>query len=361
MANLSRITGALRKAAALGGATRQKPLNLALQGGGAHGAFTWGVLDRLLEDGRFRFDGVSGTSAGAVNAVGFAAGLSEGGPEGARAKLETLWRAVSEKGQLSPLKSSLSALSQEGGGRNWSTSHVMFDLMTRVLSPYQLNPLDVNPLRDVLEEAIDFKRLRRTSPVSLHIAATDVANGAARIFTEKEISVDVVLASACLPQIHQAVKIGRRHYWDGGYSANPALLPLVRDCRAEDTLLVQIDPSTEKDLPTRSSEIFDRLNRVTFNAPLQREIEMIHMCREMAGEGFTFGSRRRGRFQRHRFHRIEAARYTRDLAPGSKMSPDWELLCYLRDSGRTAARNWVKKCFPEVGARSTVDLAEAFA
>jgi NTE family protein len=195
----------------------RKRINLALQGGGAHGAFTWGVLDRLLEDGRLSFDGVSGTSAGALNAVALAAGLSEGGFAGARSKLEKMWRAVSEAARYSPLRPlpfepKLSEESAEVPVR-----YVGFDLMTRLFSPYQLNPLDFNPVRKLLERTIDFRRLRRSAQVRLFVAATDVATGSARIFATKEISADAVLASATLPQLQRAVSIGDRHYWDGGY------------------------------------------------------------------------------------------------------------------------------------------------
>ncbi|MDX1576426.1 MAG: patatin-like phospholipase family protein, partial [Kiloniellales bacterium] len=205
-----------------------KPINLALQGGGAHGAFTWGVLDRLLEDGRLRFEGVSGTSAGAVNAVALAAGLAEGGPEAARAKLEEVWRGVSQASCCHPLRS-LPPDSRDGTEvPSDSAGHIALDVLTRVFSPYDLNPLDIDPLRDVLEGAIDFKSVRRAGAPELFLAATEVSTGRARIFTSSEVSLDVVLASACLPTLRKAVKIGRHHYWDGGFSANPALMPLVR-------------------------------------------------------------------------------------------------------------------------------------
>ena len=336
-----------------------KPLNLALQGGGAHGAFTWGVLDRLLEDGRFRFGAVSGTSAGAMNAVILAAGLLDGGRDGARARLEAFWRAVGEAARFSPLRSSAFDRNGAAPRREFSASHMAFDMMTRWLSPYQFNPLDYNPLRDLLERSVDFKRLRRESRLQLYLSATDVADGKTRVFRTAELSIEAVLASACLPQMHRAVKVGRRHYWDGGYSANPALMPLVRD-GAADTLLVQINPTSEAALPTTAQGIAGRVNRIVFNEPLRREIELIAHGRALATEGFSIGGRLRGRLRRHRFHHIEAAKYTEDLGEASKMSPDWTLLAHLRDCGRAAADGWLRKHYRSVGRRATVDLAAKF-
>ncbi len=341
----------------LGGQTT-KPLNLALQGGGAHGAFTWGVLDRLLEDGRCDFGAVSGTSAGAMNAVILAAGLMEGGPEGAREKLEAFWRGISEAARFSPLQSGGGAA---GNGNGASASHVWFDVMTRLMSPYQFNPMDYNPMRDLLERSIDFKRLRRRSPVQLFISATDVADGKTKIFETGDLSADAVLASACLPHIQQAVKVGRRYYWDGGYSSNPCLMPLVRNSAAADSLLVQINPITENTVPTSAQEIAERISRIVFNEPLRREIELIEHCREMANEGIAFGGRLRRRIRGHRFHHIEGAAYTENLGHGSKMTPDWAMLSHLRDCGRTAGEAWLKKHYSSVGRCSTVDLAAKFA
>lgn len=340
------------------GGLSTKPLNLALQGGGAHGAFTWGVLDRLLEDGRCAFGSVSGTSAGAMNAAILAAGLMEGGTQGARAKLEAFWRGISEAARFSPLRSGGDALAEN---RSNSASHVWFDVMTRLMSPYQFNPMDYNPLRDLLESSIDFKRLRRNSPLQLFISATDVADGKTRVFETGELSADAVLASACLPQIHQAVKVGRRHYWDGGYSSNPSLMPLVRDGIAADTLLVQINPITESAVPTSAQEIAARINRIVFNEPLRREVELIAHCREVANEGLSIGGRLRRRVREHRFHHIEAGSYTEKLCPNSKMTPDWKMLSHLFECGRDAADAWLKSHYGSVGRCATVDLSSKFA
>ncbi len=328
------------------GRARAKLINLALQGGGAHGAFTWGVLDRLLEDGRLRPAAVSGASAGAVNAVGLAAGLAEGGPEAARAKLAELWRAVADKARLNPLG-------------NGSGATAMADLMTRVLSPYQFNPMDLNPLRDVLERLIDFDRLRRVPPVDLYIAATDVATGRARIFRNPEISAAAVLASACLPQLYRAVEIDGRHYWDGGYSANPPLMPLVRDARAGDTLVVQIERADEPEVPRRAPDILGRLNRITFNGPLLAELAEIEHCRQLA-EGALWPGGALRRIARHRLHLIGAGEHTSRLPAGSKLSPDWRLLQGLRDSGRAAVEDWLARHLADIGRRATIDSAGRF-
>ncbi len=346
----------VRRPAATGQST--KPLNLALQGGGAHGAFTWGVLDRLLEDGRCEFGSVSGTSAGAMNAVILASGLMEGGAEGARAKLEAFWRGISEAARFSPLRSNGGAF---GESQAPSATHVWFDVMTRLMSPYQFNPTDYNPLRDLLDASVDFKRLRKRSPVPLFISATDVADGKTKVFETAELSTDAVLASACLPHIHQAVKVGRRYYWDGGYSSNPPLMPLVRDGVAADSLLIQINPITENTVPTNAQEIAARISRIVFNEPLRREIDVIAQCREVANEGIAIGGRLRRRIREHRFHHIEAARYTEKLGHGSKMSPDWKMLSHLFDCGRSAADTWLKKHYPSVGRCQTVDLTAKFA
>jgi len=335
-----------------------KQLNIALQGGGAHGAFTWGVLDGLLADGRIETVSLSGASAGAMNAVVMAAGLMDGGAAGAMAKLEAFWQAVSQIARTysPPQRHPLDPRPASDG----ATGLMLLDLMTRLVSPYQFNPLDFNPLREVLQSTVDFKRLRRASPVSLYIAATEVASGRVRIFETREVSVDVVLASACLPHLHQAVKIGRTHYWDGGYSANPPLLPLLRSGRAEDTLIVQIDPASDPELPTSAQAIIARLNRIAFSGPLRREVETIEQIRHIASEGFAVGGTLRRRVKAHRFHHIAAGNLTRELGRASRLHPDLKSLNKLREKGRAAADTWLNRHFGAIGHDSTVDLAAQF-
>jgi NTE family protein len=326
----------------------RKPLNLGLQGGGAHGAFTWGVLDALLECDGLAFDGISGASAGAINAVALAAGLLEDGQTGARAKLAAVWQAIA--GAVPAALLPAAALPTDA----W------FGLAARMVSPYQFNPFDVDPLRHVLTEIIDFDALRRHSSLHLYVAATDVADGKARLFDTSEISREVLLASACLPHLRQAVRIGDRHYWDGGYSANPPLLPLVLERAAADTLIVLIDSAEPAQVPTSASAIARRLGSLAFNAPLRREIEMIERWRGLAGEGVTLGGRRQRRLRRHRFHLIEAGAATADLAPASRLYPVWPLVEKLRDRGRAAAGAWLDCYGGALGVRSTVDLTARF-
>lgn len=341
-------------------AEQPRALNLALQGGGAHGAFTWGVLDRLLEDGRVEIASISGTSAGAMNAVSLAQGLMDGGASYARERMGEFWRAVSRIARYSPLRPHPFEPAAARDGHVSETRLVLFDLMTRLFSPYQFNPLDFNPLREVLEQSIDFKRLRRDCPIALHIAATDVATGKPRIFRNRELSVDCLLASACLPHLHRAVKVGRRHYWDGGFSANPAILPLIEAGHAEDTLIVQLDPAVTAKVPTDARAIIARVNHLTFGAPLKREIEAIQHLRALAAEGWAPGNGRRRRIRRHRFHHIAAGSQIRKLGPGSRLTPEWLVLCRLRDLGRAAAQAWLNQNLEDLGRRSTVDLAAKF-
>jgi NTE family protein len=327
---------------------RRKPLNLGLQGGGAHGAFTWGVLDALLEREDVAFDGVSGASAGALNAVALAAGLLEDGRAGARAKLAAVWEAIAG--------TTTAALLPAAG----LPTEAWLGIATRMMSPYQFNPFDVDPLRHVLTQTIDFDSLRRHSPLHLCVSATDVADGKARLFATAEISREVLLASTCLPHLRQAVRIGDRHYWDGGYSANPPVLPLVLDRATADTLIVLVDATEQAQVPTSASEIAHRLGALAFNAPLRREIELIERWRSLSSEGVTLGGRRHRRLRRHRFHLIEAGDATGGLAPASKLYPVWPLLEKLRDRGRAAASAWLDLHAAALGTRSTVDLAARF-
>lgn len=337
-----------------------KRINLALQGGGAHGAFTWGVLDRLLDRQEFDIDGVSGTSAGAVNAVALAAGYLEGGAEGARAKLETVWRAVSESGCMLPVKRNAEAAGAPAAGSDDSPYYLFLQMLTGIFSPYEFNPLEIDPLRRILERHIDFKALRRSPPMTLFINATEVSTGRGRVFSGKEITLEAVLASACLPALRHAVKIGRRHYWDGAFSANPALLPLIEGCATIDTLIVRLAPTRLPAVPKKAREIHGHVNRIMFSQPLRREIELIETGRRTARRGIGLSDGLGRRLKRHRFHMVDAARYTKKLGHASTMTPDWELLVYLRESGRKAMANWLGRNKDAVGRRSTVDLAAKF-
>jgi NTE family protein len=257
------------------------------------------------------------------------------------------------------------AVNGNGFGGPLSASAARFgdralDLVTRILSPYQFNPLDYNPLRRSLRDAVDFERLRRQVPLRLFLAATDVASGRPRIFETSELTLEVVLASACLPYLHHAIKVDDRHYWDGGFSANPPVVPLVCGCQAEDSLIVQLLPGAGAALPTEAPEIQERVGAIVFNAPLRREMELIERCRELATGGWFVGNRRIARLRRHRFHLIDATADTVALAAGSRLAPRQELIEELHRAGRAAAALWLQRSFAAVGVSSTVDLAEAF-
>jgi len=346
-------------------------LNLALQGGGAHGAFTWGVLDRLLQEAPFRIDGGSGTSAGAVNAVALAAGLAEGGREGARTKLAAVWEAVGkgfDRLRLrKPAGEGLMENGRLGGGgtgapaRDDSVAHLMLDVISRIYSPYDLDIFDFDPLRDLLTDLIDFKRLRKQKDVAVIVAATDIATGQARYFRNGELSVDAVLASACLPTLRKAVKIGRNYYWDGGFSSNPPLLPLVQDCKSQDTLLIKLNPTRKTAVPVKAQEIAARANHLTFSQPLRSEIETIEALRRLGRLSGLFAPADGRRVIRHRFHMIDAGGLTKDLAHTTKLTPDWELLRHLHDRGRRHAGRWLRDESAAVGKRATLDLTSLVA
>ena len=325
-------------------------VDLALQGGGAHGAFTWGVLDRLLEEPSLRIEGISGTSAGAMNAAVLVAGLAAGGAEGARAQLGVFWKSVSRAALLSPLRRS--PLDVLLGTWTLDTSPVFLtlDLMARIFSPYDLNPQGANPLRDILADCIEFERLA-AAPVKLFVTATNVHTGRGRVFRNAELNPDVLLASACLPTLFQAIEIEGEPYWDGGYAGNPTITPLIRECVSNDTILVQVNPIERPGTPRSAREIINRVNEVSFNATLLKELRMIAVLRQVADPGNSEGARWAGM----RIHRIASAAMT-ELGYSSKLNAEWDFLCMLRDEGRHCAELFLKQHRADLGARSTLNL-----
>ena len=316
-------------------------LALALQGGGAHGAFTWGVLDRLLEDGNAAIVAISGASAGAINGCVLAAGMLEGGPQTARERLDRLWRRLAELARFSPLRPTPFERLVLGRNSEWSFSHVAFDLVSRLYSPYQLNPLGLSPLRRLLVELIDFERLSDPAAIRLVVAATSVETGAARLFENAELSPDVLLASACLPTLYPAVKLDDGHYWDGGFTANPPLLPLVEAGGADDILIVRTNPTEELGVPTSARGIQARLSRIVFDSPLKRELEGIAWLRRAAlkeGAALPAGARRLASL---RLHSIGDDDVLAKLGNASKLHPDWPLVQALKEAGRSAAERWL--------------------
>jgi NTE family protein len=334
-----------------GQATR-KPLliDLALQGGGSHGAFTWGVLDRLLEEPWLQIVAISGTSAGAMNAAVLADGWTRGGAEAARAALDQYWRRVSRAAAFSPLQRSPVDRLMGRWSLDTSPAYVAMDLMSRLWSPYVLNPLGLNPLRNILAESIDFDRLVG-SPIKLFITATNVRTGRGRIFRNPEITPDVLLASACLPTMFQAITIDGEAYWDGGFAGNPTITPLIRESDAHDTILVQINPRERRETPRSAAEILNRLNEVSFNSPLMKELRMIALLHQAADPGTGEGAR----WAAMRMHRIMTDMLA-EFGASSKLNAELGFIEMLCDEGRRAATAFLDSSGDELGRRSTADL-----
>jgi NTE family protein len=332
---LNGVTGLLRRK------SRRKRLNLALQGGGAHGAYAWGVLDYLLEDGRIDIAGVSGASAGAVNAVMLVDGLARGGPEEARKRLSDFWRAASIGGNLpgaqrAALERMLSLLPIGG-----APFQFFLDTMSRVLSPYDINPLNINPLKDLIGRFVDFDAVR-ASDLDLFVSATNVHTGRMRVFSRPEITADVVMASAALPLLFQAVEIGGESYWDGGFTGNPPILPLLETGAADDILFVQITPLFRKSVPTSARDIVQRMSEVAFGAAASAELRTIeHFLRR----GETGG--------KINVHRIELHSPGRQLSAETRLKTDFDFLELLHRAGRRAARRFLDEHFDDIGVRGT--------
>ena len=325
-------------------------IDLALQGGGAHGAYTWGVLDRLLEEPRLLIEGISGTSAGSMNAAVLASGYASGGANGAREALVSFWRRVSEAARFSPFQRGPLDILSGNWTLDYSPLFVAFDITSRLFSPYDLNPAALNPLRDILAESINFSMLIK-SPIKLFITATNVKTGRGRVFKNKEITPDVLLASACLPSMFQAIEIDGEAYWDGGYTGNPTITPLIQECESSDTLLVQINPIERPGTPKTARDILNRLNEVAFNATLMKELRMIALLRRTAnldsGEG--------ARWAKMRIHRITSPKMV-ELGYSSKLNAEWSFLRMLFDEGRATAEAFLNEHGKALNKHSTFDL-----
>ena len=333
-------------------------INLALQGGGAHGAFAWGVLDRLLEHGGIEIEGIVGTSAGAMNAAVTAYGLAIGGNEGARATLRTFWKAVSDASRLGPLQATpLEKMFQKTpGSLEFSPGYVMMDFLSRMFSPYQLNPSNKNPLRDVLSSVIDFDKIHESGRVKLFICASNVLTGRIRVFSNKEVTVDAVLASACLPFMFQAVEVDGQHYWDGGYMGNPPLYPLIYNCESHDVLIVQLNPINIDAVPTTAQEILDRINTLSFNSSLMREMRAVHFVTRLIDEGFDD----QGKLKRMYVHTVDGEEILNKLGVSSKLNADWDFLMYLFENGRKRADDFLNAHYEKIGHASSTNIEEKF-
>ena len=328
----------------------RRVVNLALQGGGSHGAFAWGVLDRLLEEETLQFEGISGTSAGAANAVVLADGFAAGGREGAREALRGYWQRVSDLWSRGPFKPPLISGKNSDFGLENSPGFRFIEPMTHFASPYQLNPFNFNSFRDMLAEAIDFDRVRRQTALKLFICATDVQTAKVKIFAGKGLRVDHVLASTCLPLLMQAVEIDGDYYWDGMYSGNPAIYPLVYECESRDILLVHITPAERPGVPTTSPAIMNRMQEISSNTSLIREMRMIASYNKLIEQG------RMGGGKRMLMHVIEAEEFIRAFSWSSRLNADWEFLQHLYNVGRARADQWLEANFDRLGIESTVDL-----
>ena len=325
-------------------------IDLALQGGGSHGAFTWGVLDRLLEEPWLQIEAISGTSAGAMNAAVMADGHAKGDNGGAREALESFWHSVSKAAVFSPLQRSPIDILLGRWTLDHSPAYLALDLMARIFSPYDLNFGQPNPLTKMLQDAVDFTRLA-TAPIKLFITATNVRTGRPRVFRNAELTPEVLLASACLPTMFQAVEIDGDAYWDGGYSGNPTMTPLVQECVSDDTILVAINPVERPGIPRSARDILNRLNEVSFNSVLLKELRMIALLRQVADAGNTEGAQWAGM----RIHMIKSEMMT-DLGSSSKINAEWAFLCMLRDEGRRAADAFLSEHGDDLGRRSTLDI-----
>jgi NTE family protein len=333
-----------------------KTINLALQGGGSHGAFAWGVLDRLFESGRIDVEGIVGTSAGAMNAAVTAYGLTIGGPEGARAMLRKFWQTVSDKARQTMLQPSWLDGLVKPGSLDFSPGYLMLDMMTRMMSPYQLNPTNQNPLREALCEVIDFDILRKSERVKLYLCASNVITGRIRVFETGEMSPEAVLASACLPFLFQAVEIDGEHYWDGGYMGNPPIFPLIYNCISRDVLLVMINPIKINEVPKTAQAIFDRINTLSFNSSLMREMRAIHFVTGLIDRGFDDD----GRLKRMYLHTIDAEDEMADLGVSSKLNASWDFMMRLSDLGRKYGDRFLAQHFDKIGCESSTDIPTRF-
>lgn len=346
----------MAKNGARNGGSPIKRINLALQGGGSHGAFTWGVLDRLLEDPRVEIEAVTGASAGAMNAVVLADGLARGDREEARTALRRFWEGVAHGAAMSPFRRTPLDAWRGVWNLDSSPGYVFFDLMARLASPYDINPMKLNPLRDLVSESVDFERVRGCGPLKVFLSATDVATGRAKVFKKEELTPDHVMASACLPFLYQAVEIEGRAYWDGGYMGNPPLWPLFDHCRSNDVVLVQINPFTREGVPHRAAEIYNRVNEITFNASLMRELRAIDFVTRLLDEGRLEGTGYRPVY----VHMIGDEAGMRSLGASSKLNAEGAFLQLLFTQGRGAADAWLTANFDALGVRSTLDVRGIF-
>jgi NTE family protein len=334
----------------------RKQVNLALQGGGSHGAFAWGVIDRLLEDDRIAIEGIVGTSAGAMNAAVTAFGLTVNGNEGARRALRRFWTEISDRGLCSVMQPSWLDHLIGRGNLDFSPGWIMADVLSRMLSPYQTNPANYQPLREILAEQIDFESLRDSDGVKLFVCASNVITNRLRVFERTEICADAVLASACLPSFFQAIELDGEYYWDGGYMGNPPIFPLIYNCVSADVIVIMINPIQIAELPTSAQAILDRINTLSFNSSLMREMRAIDFVGKLVDKGFDDG----GRLKKMFIHCIDAEEEMRALGVSSKLNVGEEFLRWLFELGRQQGDAFLREHFDKIGKQSSVDIEQRF-
>ena len=340
-----------------GSKSKPRRIALALQGGGSHGAFTWGALDRLLEEPSIEIAGVCGTSAGAMNGTVLVHGLASGGRARARELLQRFWRRVSESASEGLLRPSAFDKALNPGNLDHSPVYWLYASLARIASPYQLNPSNFHPLRPVLEELVDFAALRRAGDdIKLFVCATNVLSGRIKVFDRAGLSVDAVLASACLPGVFQAVEVEGEHYWDGGYMGNPPIYPLIYHVDTRDVLIIQINPIAIEEVPKSAADIDDRVKTLSWNSSLMREMRAIHFVTSLIDRGFDDG----GRLKRMLIHVIDAEVELRAFRASSKLNADWEWVCHLRDLGRAKADAFLAEHGDKIGRESSTDIVAKF-
>lgn len=336
--------------------TGQKVINLALQGGGSHGAFAWGALDRLLEDGRISIEGIVGTSAGAMNAVVTAYGLTLGGNAGARQALQRFWDAVAEMGAWSVMQPSWFDRVKSPGSLDYSPGWILMDTLSRVLSPYQMNPANYHPLRDILSRQIDFEALRQSDKIKLFICASNVLTNRLHVFEGPDMTIDAVLASGCIPSVFQAIEIDGEHYWDGGYMGNPPLFPIIYNCNSPDVVLIMVNPIQIKQVPQTAQAILDRINTLSFNSSLMREMRAVNFINHLVDGGFNDG----GRLKKILIHCIDAEDEMSKLVVSSKLNVGREFLGWLFELGRRQADDFLRDNFDKIGKDSSIPIEQRF-
>lgn len=338
----------------------KKRITLALQGGGSHGAFTWGVLDRLLEDRRLGIEGISGASAGAMNAVVLAHGLTVGGRDGARQTLKDFWESIARHAPFSTVPEYLAAPTGLAAQSDLPAAYKTLLSLVRFFSPYQLNPFDINPLRDILARQIDFERLRAECPTRLFIATTQVSTGTLKLFRNKQLSLDVLLASACLPLLHRAVEIDGEAYWDGGLTANPPLFPLLHKCTARDIMVILLHPHPTAKTPITADDIWHRLTEMGFSSTFFTELQGLMLAQREARRGWYAFGRLDRRLRHLNLHVVESQELMSQLSPHSKLNTHPSFIKGLHEEGRMRAEAWLEQNFHQLGVRSSFSFAKLF-